>query len=403
MNVLFLAPNYPVEMQDFTRGLSEVGARVFGMGDSPVEGLSAKVRRALTSYRQTRLFDADDVKRTALSFGVQFDRVECLWEPFVETAAELREAFGCPGIRLDVARGFRDKELMKQRVEAAGLRVPHHARANTTDEVRAAAEKIGYPVILKPIAGAGSADTYRCNSRDELETALAKTQHVSEVSVEEFVDGDEFTFDTVSIDGQPAFTNVAWYRPRPLIARSNEWVSPQVIVLKNPDQPELRGGVELGHAVLNALGMQSGFTHMEWYRKANGEVVFGEIGARSPGGHLVDQMNYSSNIDLFREWARAVCWKSFEARVTRDYNVAIIFKRAQGQGRIRHIEGLEKYMAKYGEHVATEQLLRPGSMRRDWKQTLVSDGFVVVRHPNLEATIQMADEFGANVQIYAGG
>ena len=355
MNVLFLAPNYPPEMQDFTRGLAEVGATVFGLGDSPAAGLSAKVRMALTGYRQTRLFDTDEVKKAALSFGVRFDRVECLWEPFVETAAELREAFGCPGITLDVAKGFRDKELMKQRVEAAGLRVPHHTRANTADEVRIAAERIGYPIIVKPIAGAGSADTYRCNSRDELESVLTKTQHVEEVSVEEFVDGDEFTFDTVCIDGQPAFTNVAWYRPRPLIARSNEWVSPQVIVLRNLNQPELHGGIELGFDVLKALGMQSGFTHMEWYRKANGEVVFGEIGARSAGGHLVDQMNYSSNIDLFREWARAVCWKSFEGKVTRDYNVAIIFKRAQGKGRIRHIEGLDRYMAKYGEHVATEQ------------------------------------------------
>jgi hypothetical protein len=149
--------------------------------------------------------------------------------------------------------------------------------------------------------------------------------------------------------------------------------------------------------------MKSGFTHMEWYRKANGEVVFGEIGARSAGGHLVDQMNYANDIDLFREWARAVCWQSFEARIARRYNVAIIFKRAQGEGRITHIEGLERYMQRYGEHVATEQLLRPGTHRRDWKQTLVSDGFVVVRHPDLAFTLHMADEFGASVQLYAGG
>ncbi len=401
MNVLFLAPNYPPEMQDFTRGLSQVGATVYGIGDGPAGTLSPKVQAALAGYRPGRLHDRDETLRAARSFGVAFDRVECLWEPFVELAADLRECFGIPGMSLDVARGFRDKELMKERVEAAGLRVPLHARARTADEVRAAAAKIGFPVIVKPIAGAGSADTFRCDDQGELEAALQKTQHVDEMSVEEFVEGEEFTYDTISIDGRPAFENVAWYRPRPLIARSNEWVSPQVVVLRNIDQPDLAEGVALGRRVLGALGMGTGYTHMEWYRKANGEVVFGEIGARSPGGHLVDQMNFSSDVDLFREWARAVCWKSFEGRITRDYNVAIIFKRAQGKGRITRIDGLAEFLLKYGAHVATEELLRPGTRRRDWKQTLLSDGFVVIRHPDLAATIAMADEFGANVQLLA--
>ena len=32
MNVVFLSPNYPPEMQQYTRGLAEVGARVLGVG-----------------------------------------------------------------------------------------------------------------------------------------------------------------------------------------------------------------------------------------------------------------------------------------------------------------------------------------------------------------------------------
>ena len=401
MNVLFLAPNYPVEMQDFTRGLAEVGARVYGIGDGPVRSLVPKVHRSLAAYRQAQLFDRDATLAAARSFGARFDRVECLWEPFVELAADLREQLGVPGMSLDTARGFRDKELMKERVEAAGLRVPHHARASSAAEVRAAAAVVGFPLIIKPIAGAGSADTFRCDDAAELEAALAKTQHVKELSVEEFVDGDEFTFDTICINGKPAYWNVAWYRPRPLISRTNEWISPQVVVLRHPEQAELRGGVQLGHGVLAALNMGSGYTHMEWYKKQDGEVVFGEIGARPGGARLVDQMNYSIDGDLFREWARAVCWGSFEARVARKYNVAIIFKRAHGAGRITKIDGLDTFMQKYGRHVAVEELLRPGTRRRDWKQTLVSDGYMILRHPDLAATLEMADEFGERVQLYA--
>jgi len=402
VNVLFLSPNYPREMQDFTRGLGEVGATVVGVGDSPVESLVPKVKHALAHYVRASLSDRDAVLAGARRTGLRFDRVECLWEPFVELAAELRVALDCPGMRPDVARGFRDKELMKQRVEAAGLRVPHHARASTVEEVKRAADTIGFPLIVKPIDGAGSADTFRVENGRELDVVIQRTRHVAEVSVEEFVEGEEFTFDTVSIDGRPAFFNLSQYLPRPLEARSNEWISPMVVVLRDVDDPKYADGIRLGLGVLDALQMGSGYTHMEWYRKADGEVVFGEIGARSPGGHLVDQMNFSNDIDLYREWARAVCWKSFEAPVRRLYNVAIVFKRAEGQGRIQRIDGLDAFMHRYGAHVATEELLRPGQQRRDWLQTLVSDGFIVVRHPDLHTCLRIAEKVQTEVRLYAG-
>ncbi|MFZ5481661.1 MAG: ATP-grasp domain-containing protein, partial [Myxococcota bacterium] len=365
--------------------------------------LAPKVKQALAHYVEASLFDEERVVREVKALGVRFDRIECLWEPFVELAARLREELDVPGMRLDVARGFRDKELMKRRVEAAGLRVPHHFRARTKEEVWAAADKVGFPLIVKPIAGAGSADTYRVNDGAELDAVIAKTGHVQEVSVEEFVDGEEFTFDTVCVDGKPRYFNIAQYLPRPLVARSNEWISPLIVALRDVHEPKYRDGVRLGLGVLEALGMGDGFTHMEWYRKSNGEVVFGEIGARNGGAHLVDQMNYTADVDLYREWARAVCWKSFEAKVERKYNAAIVFKRALGQGRITRIDGLDAFMRRFGDAVVAERLLRPGEHRRNWIQTLVSDGFVIVRHPDLATCLRIGEAAQTDITLYAGG
>ena len=75
---------------------------------------------------------------------------------------------------VDAVRGFRDKQLMKERVAAAGLRVPRSARIRSVAEAEAAAEKIGYPLMLKPIAGAGSADTYEVGNATELATVLGQ-------------------------------------------------------------------------------------------------------------------------------------------------------------------------------------------------------------------------------------
>jgi len=403
-SVLFLSPAYPSEMPHFVRGLAEIGARVLGLGDQPEGALPPLVQNALSGYLRVRsLWDEEAVVGEVRDWlgDRAVDRVECLWEPGMIVAARLREALGATGLSLERTVPFRNKEEMKRVLDAAGIRTPRHLPARGAAEIEAAAERIGFPLIVKPIAGAGSADTHRVHDARELRATVDAVRHVEEVSVEEFIDGDEYTYDTVSIDGEPAFHNIAWYRPRPLVARTEEWISPQVVALRHPDQPALAAGVEMGRRVLAALGFESGFTHMEWYQKQDGEVVFGEIGARPPGAHQVDQMNYACDIDVFRGWAEAVCHGRFTERIRRLYNVANVYKRAEGQGRIRRIEGLEEFLARRGAHVVWKNLLPVGSPRRNWKQTLVSDGFLVLRHPDLASTLEIADEFSREVRLYA--
>lgn len=404
MNVIFLSPSYPIEMQDYVRGLAEVGANVFAVGDSPVGSIPHKLRPFIADYLQVpQLFnEADLIPRVvAWTKNRGIDRCEALWEPLTLPAAKLRQVLGLPGMTPSTVIGFRDKSIMKERVEAAGLRVPYAFRCRSEHDIRAAAEKIAFPLIVKPIAGAGSADTYRVNTQAELEQTIKRVKHIKELSVEEFVDGREFTYDTVCVDGIPHYENVAEYLPRPLIARSNEWISPIIITLRQLEQPHILKGIHLGRKVLKALKMGDGFTHMEWYLTSSGEVVFGEIGCRPGGAHLVDQMNYTSDIDLYREWARAVCWKDVRIANPRLHNCAIIFKRAHGNGIIHRIEGLKSYLKKYGASVVTETLLRPGQRRRDWNSTLVSDGFLIVRHPDWSIAKQLAEKVATEINIYA--
>jgi len=228
-----------------------------------------------------------------------------------------------------------------------------------------------------------------------------KLSHLEEVNVEEFIEGEEFTFDTVCVGGEIAYHSITKYRPHPLIARTVEWVSPQIVMLRDVNAEEYTDGREMGRTVLRALDFQTGFTHMEWFRKPDGEVVFGEIACRPPGARSVDVMNYASDTDLFAGWAEAVVKGQFTQQVERRYNSAIIFKRAQGQGRIYRMEGLEHLLAKYGEHIVVIDLLPLGSGRRNWRQTLLSDGYLIVRHPDLGRALEIADAVGTDLQLYA--
>lgn len=404
MNVLFISPGYPAEMADFSRGLAQCGARVIGLGEHPVHVLPEVVRHALADYiRVPTLVDTDAVVARVRDHAVHhpIQRVECLWEPFMGLAAQMREALGVGGMQAAQTEIFRNKEKMKQALEAAGLRTPRHTTATGGDAVRAAASMIGLPVVVKPIAGAGSAHTHQVRDDEELATAIADVGEHREVSVEEFIEGEEYTFDTVCRDGEIFYENIAWYRPKPIIGRAVEWISMQTVNIRDIDRPEFSAGRELGRRVLQALDFRTGFTHMEWFLTPSGEAVFGEIGGRPPGGRSVDLMNYTHDFDIYVGWAEAVTGRPFTQVAACKYNAAAIFKRARGQGRICAVHGLEELRRRYGEHIVVEDLLPLGAPRRNWKQTLISDGYLIVRHPQLDKTLEIADAVGRELQLDA--
>ena len=186
MNVVMLSPGFPDDMPYFTRGLAQVGARVFGVGDQPMQAIPEIARGALTDHLHIgNLWDEDKTVREVQEWmrGRTIDRVECLWEPGMVLAARMREAFGVPGLDVERSIAFRDKVRMKETLAKAGLRMPGHARCKTKHEVRAAVERVGFPAIVKPIAGAGSADTHRLDRKEDVERALSTLDHVAEDTV----------------------------------------------------------------------------------------------------------------------------------------------------------------------------------------------------------------------------
>ncbi|MEZ6189053.1 MAG: ATP-grasp domain-containing protein [Planctomycetota bacterium] len=398
MNVLVLQPGFPAEIPYFVRGLAQAGVRVLGVGDQPLASVPQVAREGLAAYLHVpTLWDAPALIRALRGWDVRLggrpvklDRVECLWEAGVELAAQVRQAFGLPGLKPAQVARFRDKHLMREALDRAGVRNPRHARAASAAEVRAAAEHTGFPLIVKPVAGAGSADTYRVDSAAELEALLPRLG-AGAYMVEEFVRGTEYTFDTLSAGGKILFRNVELYRPDMLTARSVESVSPQTISLRDLNAPVFARAQAMCERVLAALEFDTGLTHMEWFHTPDDEVVFGEIACRPPGGNSGELMNRTCDFDVYRAWGEVLRHGRLSRPVQRRYNVAMVFKRAQGQGRIHAIRGLGALERDLGPALVRHELRPIGAPRRDWKQTLLSDGFVMLRHPDLDTTLRLAD------------
>ncbi len=337
MRVVFLAPAYPPEMVQYTRGLAEVGAEIYGVADTPLRHLPSTSVAHLAGYLEVpRIMDEDDVEARVSARGSTATTPSTASSPMGaarDPGGEAARAPRGPGMSFDTVRAFRDKGIMKERASrrrAAGSSLaPREHRSETREPPP---RRLASLCILKPIAGAGSAEHLPRDVDSRSTTPSSRCAASPRRAARSTSRGTSSPSTPSASRVDPVYENVAAYVPKPIEMRSFEWISPVIITVRHMDQPKLAVGLELGRKVLQALEMGDGFTHMEWFLTPSGEAVFGEIACRRLARMLVDQMNYTSDIDLFREWARVVCWQSFDAVAPRKYNAGSHLQARAGPG-----------------------------------------------------------------------
>ena len=94
----------------------------------------------------------------------QFEGVLSFSESAVLAVAAVAEALGLPGIGVEAARTSRNKLLMRQAHQRAGVPHPRFRFVPDLAAALAAAADFGYPVILKPTLGGASNFVFRVDS-----------------------------------------------------------------------------------------------------------------------------------------------------------------------------------------------------------------------------------------------
>jgi hypothetical protein len=195
-------------------------------------------------------------------------------------AARIRERWGLPGMSVDTVRGFRDKQLMKERVRAAGLRVPRSRGCSPPTTRIREAERSRLPPGGEAHRRGGEREHLPLRARAELDRTLPQMRGVHRGELRGVHRGRGVHLRHGVHRGKPALREHRGVPPEAHrdaqrgvdLARDHHRAEMY--------QPKLRPGVELGRNVLTALGMGDGFTHMEWFLTPKGEAVFGEIGCR---------------------------------------------------------------------------------------------------------------------------
>jgi carbamoyl-phosphate synthase L subunit-like protein len=406
MNVVFVDPAFPPTQRHFVRALAEVGASVYGVGDRPGEWLDDELRSWLTHYHHvpnvTDVGALTDAVRW-IQDKVWVDRLEATIESHTMAAAQARENCSIPGTSVRTAWLCRDKPSMKEVLRAAGVPTAASTAASTADEVWSFAREIGYPLILKPRTGAGALDTTRVDGDDELGAALGMfgEQQVDSIAVEEFVEGHEGFYDTLSVDGVPALDFVSHYFPNVLEAMRTRWISPQFVTTNRidsvADYQELR---DLGRRVNDALGIGTSATHMEWFFGPKG-LKFSEIGCRPPGVGAWDLYSAGNDLDVYRQWADSIVHGQVWGQPSRQYSAGIVALRPERDGTISGYSGVDEIQSRHGQWVLDAHFPPPGTPTQPETAGYMANAYVRMRHPDFDTLRGMLDDVGRTVHVHA--
>jgi hypothetical protein len=406
MNVVFVEPFFPSSQRHFARALAEVGATVVGLGESSADTLDGELKGWLHHYEQVpSVTDVESMTRAVrwVQDKLWVDRIEATIEAHIMTTAEVRQACTIPGTSVRTAWLCRDKPSMKQALREAGVPTAASAAAASAAEALAFAEQVGFPLIVKPRSGAGAAGTMRADSTADLERALGVFggQGAESIAVEEFIEGHEGFYDTVTVDGRVALDFAAHYYPNVLEAMRTRWISPEFISTNRidtaPEYAELR---EMGQRVIAALGIGTSATHMEWF-SGRGGLKFSEIGCRPPGVGAWDLYSAGNDIDVYHQWAMAIVHGETGAAPSRRYASGMVALRPDSDGRITGYSGADDLHGQYGEWVIDAHLPPPGTPTQEVAAGYMANAYVRMRHPDYDVLHGMLDAVGRTLHVYA--
>ncbi|MFJ4535225.1 ATP-grasp domain-containing protein [Streptomyces tibetensis] len=288
---------------------AEMGLRVVvATADSGDRRLSDAVRTAADSVLTVETNDqvALEAAVLALHRAEPFEAVLPGSDIYVTATARVAAALDLPGLPVATVDRVRDKSVMRAAVAEAGLRTPRFAQATTDAELRAAAERVGFPCVLKPVACSGSIHVSRADDLDQLTAAFQRLVtdpepdmgklHEHRVLVEEYLQGPEFSADGYVLENGEV-TVVALSRT--LLGPEPDFVELGHLTPALVDDATLKNVEAYVGDVVRAVGITSGPFHCELRVTADGPVLI-EIGARLPGDRIVELLRLVTGVSLPR-------------------------------------------------------------------------------------------------------
>ena len=261
-------------------------------------------------------------------------------ETVLETTAAAAEKLGMRHMSARSAKRCRDKYLTRSLLENAGIPSARYRLVHSVEEAVAAGRSIGLPVVVKPRALAGSIGVTFVDSEAALRTAYGladhaafATLHSDGVLVEEFLDGQEISVDSVVFDGAITCTHVVMKRLgfAPFFEEIGHLSASSA---GEAWSDAVRSLVTAAH---ETLGIEWGVTHAE-VRLTSGGPKLIELNGRLGGDFIPMIEAGSTGVDLTMAAADLAHGLRPDLTPTRDIAVEVRFVYPEADGIVRSVD-----------------------------------------------------------------
>lgn len=402
LTVAYITPNFTLNAVRFIESL-------VSLHDIRVVIISQEPTLLLPPWQQSRIgysiqlpdvFDGNKLIEAIKSLPANYrklHRVLGATEQLQIPLAQVRESLHIEGMDVETTQNFRDKSLMKEIFGKKGIPCARHKQVTNLKEAIDFSISCPYPFVVKPNAGAGSQTTFRINNELELREAFMNLEPLLEdgIIVEEFITGDEFSLDTFSLNGKIISQSINQYYPTPLEVMNTPWIQWRVILRQETTASTFDDIRTIGKRALDALGMKTGMTHMEWFRRKDGSIAISEIAARPPGAQFTTLISRAFDFDVVRTWMKLMIYNKTEIPSIK-YSSGAAYLRSQGNDRIRSVEGVNEIRSKYNDIITDIKIPKPGQEK---SASYEGEGFIIVRHKDSMVVEQALKEIVETVKV----
>ena len=292
--------------------------------DGPGHWTQGTVREGLfENYIEVDLHPTETLAERAFSAikssGLHFDAIATFEDGAGPLTALLANALGLPGHHL-LSIGFsKNKVFTREVCMEAGIPSPRFFRVKSEADLESAASHVGFPAVLKPISGFSSIATYLVNDEATLrqrysQTVIEAKGHLKttgvhsdddleliwakgfDMTLEEFLDGEEFDVDILLSEGEPVYASVTRDLTQPDHLREAGSQMPPAFPVEK--QGEM---IEFAKWVLQALEFSDGAFHVEVKYTSNGPRLI-EVNARIGGGPIYYFHRHVWGVDLVEQY-----------------------------------------------------------------------------------------------------
>jgi argininosuccinate lyase len=278
----------------------------------------------------------------------RFDGVITVCDYYIEIVREVAQALKLPCPFPEEVTTVRNKHLMRQALDRAGLPNPDYRLARSRADVEAAAASLGYPLVMKPVDLASSAFVSLIKNSEELQDAYRALEAFPlnfrdqprdcTYLLEAYMEGEEVSVESISFNGETAILGVTdkSVTGTPFFIENGHMFPAK---LSEETRAEV---IRFVQSALKAAGYDHGIAHTEVKLTAEGPRIV-EINPRTAGNYIVELIERVTGIDMLQAFVELSLGRR-PAVATRNHGIAsaaVMFLVPPQGGTVARIEGVQ--------------------------------------------------------------